>query len=442
MKKILLGTLTLGAVVVMLPMFAAFEAHVVNVTATIENALSVPIKELQFGTVFPQEALDQTFNISLSGSFQSEDRVDDVDYFLRQKPKCGLPIPQTDPVQYSDFGLVTEDQTGHFICADQGYVVLPLLCPYLSKHEITTDGTAPNGQNDGVDIPPFHGPLSLADWTLAVTQAFDAKGHLAKSQGDVSDTWNIDLKVPCFVGECAQDWPDFVKRHNAAANPDDYKQPKADEHKLYGCDLWVEVGGISLPGICKGKIDLMLVLDRSGSINDVEKAVLKTAANAFVTALAPSTDGTHVGQTSFATAASLDLHLTDNEADAHTAINALVTDGLTNLSAGIDLAKAEVDDLHVHERPAIADVFVIITDGNPNQPGANEAAAKAAATASATAAKAAGAEIFVIGIGGDVDATFLQNNIATDASHYFSVANFDDLQLALVNLTQCPNNDN
>ena len=42
MKKILLSLGALAAVMIALPMFSAFEAHVINVTATIENALSVP----------------------------------------------------------------------------------------------------------------------------------------------------------------------------------------------------------------------------------------------------------------------------------------------------------------------------------------------------------------------------------------------------------------
>ena len=134
MKKVLLSLSAIGATLVMIPMFAAFEAHVINVTATIENALNVPINELKFGTVFPQEKLDQTFNVSLSQSFQDAVRVDDVDYFIRQKPKCGLPIEASDPVAYSAFGQVTEDAQGNFICKDENYVVLPLLCPYLSKH--------------------------------------------------------------------------------------------------------------------------------------------------------------------------------------------------------------------------------------------------------------------------------------------------------------------
>jgi len=435
MKKILLSTGAITAVLVGASMFAAFEAHVVNVTAKIENALFVPIKELKFGTVFPQEKLDQTFNVSLSNSFQEqaqatpdlvcngsfeipevtdpakwqlfpngyqglcwtvewetnvntyqnqtrpepalteyhenvaagwlaqdgdqyaemdsdwfgplnplngepaltrlwqnistnvgqaytltyyfsprpstaagdntllvrvngnqvashtaaggagtswtlytypfiattsttkiefagagtnnslgvfldniqmvgEGRVNTVSYIIRQKPKCGLPVANTDPVEYSAYGQVTENTDGNFVCADANYVMLPLLCPYLSKHEITPDGD--NTQNDGPGIAAFHGLPGV--WNLAKAMSFDDKvWGLLTATSDLTDEWNIDLKVPCFGGHCAQDWAQFVADNDGDnnANADDYIQPIENEHQIFGCDLWLEVNNIS-----------------------------------------------------------------------------------------------------------------------------------------------------------------------------------------------------
>src|SRR3989338_7617597 len=89
MKKILLGLVSVGAVLALVPMFAAFEAHVVNVTATIENALYVHPQSIQYGTVFPQEHLLSDFQITFSNSFSvdSQTRVGKVDYVIKQKPK-------------------------------------------------------------------------------------------------------------------------------------------------------------------------------------------------------------------------------------------------------------------------------------------------------------------------------------------------------------------
>ncbi len=250
MKKILVGFLTLAAVFTVLPMFAAFEAHVINVTAKIENALNVPLEYLNFGTVFPQEHLDKTLDITLSNSFQEQDRVNTVDYIIRQKPKCAV-------TSNNGTVLVGPTWTGHVIVDEQteggyridceqdkpadlvvpegaSYGLLPSLCEYISKH--------PDNQpeNDG-SLNSFHQaweilPDGTIDWN-------DTPGTLVNND-DLSDVWTIDLAVPCFGGYCAQDWADFVHRINADANPDDYTQPIENEHKVFGCNLWVEVTAV------------------------------------------------------------------------------------------------------------------------------------------------------------------------------------------------------
>lgn len=217
-KKRILWALGAGAaVVVALPLFAAFEAHVVNVTAQIENALELRTDDIEFGTVFPEEELHAPLALALSESFLDEDRVDDIDYVIRQKPKCS---------NGETFGRVTEDGQGNYVCEDDGFETLPLLCPFLSKHP---DGTP---ENDG-SLDAFHGPID--NWTPEDTEDFEVEGRLSKLEQDLEDIWDIDLVVPCFAGNCAQD--------NVV--PPDYQLNPELEHALFGCDLWVEVTGVS-----------------------------------------------------------------------------------------------------------------------------------------------------------------------------------------------------
>lgn len=64
---------------------------------------------------------------------------------------------------------------------------------------------------------------------------------------DLTDKWNIDLKVPCFEGECAQDWADFVTTSvdgQRTEDPNAYKADPTTKDEIYGCDLWIEVTGI------------------------------------------------------------------------------------------------------------------------------------------------------------------------------------------------------
>ncbi|MBI2097791.1 MAG: hypothetical protein HYT46_02590 [Candidatus Vogelbacteria bacterium] len=251
MRKIFLGLLLLVGALAILPLFAAFEVHVVNVTAKIENALSLTAEALDFGTVFPQEHLAQQLDIALSSSFLAEPRVDDVNYFIRQKPKCA--ITSNDGTSFDPENTVTgqvivnrENNTSNSVtridCGPpprdlregESWGVLPSLCEYLSK----------TGEEN--ELLSFHKP-----WQVENSQVVwnDTRGYLAKSTNDISDTWTIDLAVPCFGGYCAQDWEDFVRRINAGALPaEQWVQPAENEHKIFGCDLWVEVTGVSQAG--------------------------------------------------------------------------------------------------------------------------------------------------------------------------------------------------
>jgi hypothetical protein len=255
--KIALTLGAFGTALAMLPMFAAFEAHVINVTAQIENALEVPLEHMDFGTVFPQEYLVKNLPISLSQSFMDEGRVDDVEYIIRQKPKCGLTTddgreligptatghvvvdPQTGEVRV-DCGPHPTDADGQQLPGTWGQ--LPLLCPYLSKHEVSEDGS--ETENDG-SLDAFHKPWTvLPDGSIVWN---DVEGRLTKLAGDFRDLWEIDLAVPCFGDHCAQDWAEFVEKYHPGEgdNADMWVQDIANEHKVFGCDLWVEVTEVS-----------------------------------------------------------------------------------------------------------------------------------------------------------------------------------------------------
>ncbi|MEK7630859.1 MAG: vWA domain-containing protein [Patescibacteria group bacterium] len=463
-RKILSGAVALAVGVAILPLFAAFEAHVINVTAKIENALNVPLGYLDFGTVFPQEHLDKSLDINLSQSFLDENRVDDVSYIIRQKPKCAITTlggTSFDATLDQDGKNHLYTGTGHVVVGDnpatdavetswvncgpaprelaQGetWGALPMLCPYISKHpdgKDDQDATNTVGAlNDG-HMDSFHKPWSIIENGIVWN---DTKGHLAKSQKDTKDLWTIDLAVPCFGGYCAQDWEEFVHGINPDANPAAYTQPIANEHKIFGCDLWVEVTGISLPGLgCNKKIDLMLVVDRSGSIGSTNMAAVRTALKAFVDALVLALDGPHAGQSSFASLGTLDQVLTDDEVLVKAAIDTLVSSGSTNMTAGINEAKLELES--IRDRADAPDFMVIVTDGIPNvcaDGSCSAGEADAEALAAATAAKAAGIEIYVVGVGSGVDADYLKT-IASGEDHYFA-GDFGTLNTTLADIVNC-----
>jgi hypothetical protein len=234
MKKLLmragLAAGTLGLVLAGAAAFSAFEAHVVNVTATINNATDISTSELTFGNVFPEEILHNPVTLSLSTSFTStaNTRATNVDYVIKQKPKCKLITPNTALPTYAQ---VTENADHTFVCPG-GYQAMPLLCPYLSK-------TSPNATD--TSVPSFHGPLT--GWTDTTSNTYAAVGHLTKT--NPSTTWDIDLHTPCFQGECAQDWASYVHTANATADPNAYMADPANQNVQMGCDLWYELTGVN-----------------------------------------------------------------------------------------------------------------------------------------------------------------------------------------------------
>ena len=250
-KKILLGLVAIVAVAGGVAAMSAFEAHVINVTAKIENALAVSAEPIDFGTVFPQEYFEEEICIELSQSFLDEDRVDDVVYEIKQKPKPksvmpdGLPILKPDINMYMDGGQfaalyphwIEGDALRTNYCHtmapenaddpnDSYYInCYPVLCPYLSKHKSVDDNDRPTDQ------PPFDTEVDApdADWAANV-----ADGYLTKLGADIEDLWAIDLVVPCFEGMCAQDW-----------QYQGFELPADLESAVFGCDLWIEVTNIS-----------------------------------------------------------------------------------------------------------------------------------------------------------------------------------------------------
>jgi len=221
-KKIILGLVAVVVVVGGIAGMSAYEAHVINVTAHIENALKVtPANgELVFGTVFPQEYLEKPIWITTSESFCEGDqrRVLNIDYKIVQKPKCINPAGE-----YASVGYDTHE-------CPVDYTEMPSLCPYLSKTPVYED---PSPYTD-YGVIAFHDPADSSSVAI---------GTINKDN-DLSDEWIIDLVVPCFEGYCAQDWPEFVASYNPDANPGDYEAVGDPTGTTFGCDLWVEVTDI------------------------------------------------------------------------------------------------------------------------------------------------------------------------------------------------------
>ena len=143
-----------------------------------------------------------------------------------------------------------------------------------------------------------------------------------------------------------------------------------------GGSFQIKLSLTAAPDITTNPTDIVLILDRSGSMQGAPLANLKNGANAFIDIIDEATDGTqdgqigsgsHIGIVSFATTATQDTQLITDVADLKAAVDALDADGSTNHEDAFTKALDLFDPASTN-----AKVMVMFTDGvttaggNPN----------------------------------------------------------------------------
>lgn len=183
---------------------------------------------------------------------------------------------------------------------------------------------------------------------------------------------------------------------------------------------------------CETPVDVVLELDRSGSMreeNKLEQA--KQAAQQFILRLSPGDQGAYL---SFATDASkpIDQPLTNEIDRLKRAIDRTVIGGegiqFTNIGAAINGAVDEFASLrrNTDARP----VMVLLTDGAPTRPidpsGEHKAYPEEYTRLAAENAKKQEINIYTIGLGSDVNKKLLEE-IATSPDYYYQAASGQEL---------------
>lgn len=178
------------------------------------------------------------------------------------------------------------------------------------------------------------------------------------------------------------------------------------------------------PNILTNPTDIVLVLDRSGSMSGSPLANLKNGAKKFIDIISEATDGTqdgqigygsHIGIVSFSDTAMQDTQLITSVNDLKAAVNALTAGGSTNHADAFTKATQIFNPASSNDR-----VIVLFTDGRTTA-GGNP-------TPIAAAAKAQGITIYCIGLSGNggIDEQALNAWASAPPSSYVAITPDDE----------------
>lgn len=186
-----------------------------------------------------------------------------------------------------------------------------------------------------------------------------------------------------------------------------------------GDSFQIRLSLTAAPDIVTSPTDIVLILDRSGSMAGNALENMKNGAKAFLDIIDEATDGIQDGQigsgsriaiVSFADTAAADTQLITSVADLKSAVDALSANGSTN-HADAFLKASEL----LAAPSANARVMVMFTDG--------QTTAGPAPSPIAAAARGAGAVIYTIGLSGSngVDASALEDWASKPSSAYVAI---------------------
>lgn len=180
------------------------------------------------------------------------------------------------------------------------------------------------------------------------------------------------------------------------------------------------------PDIISNPTDIVLILDRSGSMTGEPLTELKVATNHFIDIIAATTGGTqsgeigygsHIGIVSFATTANQDTQLITSVAMLKNAVNSLTAGGATNHADAFTKAEQLFANSDANEKIMIMFTDGFTTQGNP-------------AKQIADAIKAQGIQIYCIGLNGSggIDVQALEDWASDPSSTYVAITpNADEL---------------
>lgn len=185
-----------------------------------------------------------------------------------------------------------------------------------------------------------------------------------------------------------------------------------------------------------GNRDIILVFDRSGSMDDDTKDIkkpqpittAKEAAYYLIDQIAASTFTVdRMGLVSYSDNASLDHSLDRGFSQMKSDIKAYIADGNTNIGEGINKA---MNHLNGSSPSNTKKTIILFSDGMANKPGSGmptNSTAKNYAISKATSAKNSNIRIYTISLGSETDPSLMQQIASITSGKYYYAPTAADL---------------
>lgn len=196
-------------------------------------------------------------------------------------------------------------------------------------------------------------------------------------------------------------------------------------------------GTVYLPWLVKNlcvpkaaAMDIVLAVDASTSMSGAKHAAAVEAIGAFLDAARLAPDADRAAVVDFAEEARLLSGLSADRAQLDRALAAIETRPGTRIDRGLEAALAVLAE----RRPAAHPVLILLSDGRQEED-------PSTAIAAGERARAAGIEVFAVGLGADVDAALLAQ-VAQTPDHYLAAPSPENLRTVYADiasrLTGCP----
>jgi len=247
--------------------------------------------------------------------------------------------------------------------------------------------SAIKARNQGITMIPFAvgTDVNLFELRNIASEPYNKTINTVKSMYDFSQILNSMVKAVCDdVNECS-------------SNPCQNGGACLSSPQMYMCTCPQPYSGERCERRCPVQMDIVFVLDLSGSVEEVYDVVIQFAKYAIY-GLPVGPNQARVGVVTYAdmAATSFDLNAYSTPATIRNALAFSKAGGTTNTQEAIRLASDEVFTQARGDRSGVKNVMVVVTDGLSTVQPANT-------LPQAATARSKGIEIFSIGIGPDAN---------------------------------------